>query len=83
MTNPATLDKDILATLRNPDMSAAHELFASATTFVAKVSFLPPPVLRAVADALSTELQLGTWDAHEQAMLLAMVAFLAHESAGR
>jgi hypothetical protein len=82
MTTPGTLDSDILASLRNHEIKDAHRLFDAATSFVAWVDLFSPAVLRAVADRLAEEVQRGC-NPNEQAMLLAMVAFLAHESDGR
>jgi hypothetical protein len=83
MTNPATLDKDILASLRDTENGDAHRLYDAAISFVARVELYSPAVLRATADALAAEVQRGQGKPNEQAMLLAMIAFLAHETNDR
>lgn len=77
-----TLDKDILASLRDHEQRDAHKLYDAGVTFVALVDLYSPAVLRAVADRLAEEAQRAS-EANEKAMLLAMVAYLGLESDGR
>lgn len=77
-----TTDSAMTASLGDPETRDAHKLYDAAITFVSMAGMYSPAVIRAVADRLAIEVQKGQ-DANEIAMMLAMVAFLAHESSDR